>query len=79
MFERDGWRCRRCGGASRLECDYIIAQDQGGSAYELDNLQWPEIRRCNPLSSFPELRSKLLKERNEARRDSRLKARFLLS
>ena len=39
VFERDGWRCVRCGGASRLECDHIIAQDKGGSAYELDNLQ----------------------------------------
>ena len=39
---------------------------------------WPEIRRCNPLvavsSSF---RRKLLEERDAARLDSRLKARFL--
>ena len=39
---------------------------------------WPEIRRCNPLmSTFPESRAVLLEERDEARRDPRLKARFL--
>ena len=40
--------------------------------------RWPEIRRCNPLTAIsPEFRHKLLEERNEARHDSRLKARFL--
>ncbi len=40
--------------------------------------QWPEIRRCNPLMSmFPESRKVLLSERDKARRDTRLKARFL--
>ncbi len=40
--------------------------------------QWPEIRRVNPLSNIsPEFRARLLRERDEARRDSRLKARFL--
>ena len=40
--------------------------------------QWPEIRRCNPLTAVsPEFRAKLIEERDEARRDSRLKARFL--
>ena len=39
--------------------------------------KWPEIRRCNPLSTFSVLRKKLLEERDEARADSRLKARFL--
>ena len=40
--------------------------------------QWPEIRRCNPLTAIsPEFRKKLLEERDEARKDSRLKARFL--
>ena len=24
VFERDGWRCRRCGVASRLECDHVV-------------------------------------------------------
>ena len=40
--------------------------------------QWPEIRRCNPLmSKFAESRSVLLEERDEARADTRLKARFI--
>ena len=40
--------------------------------------KWPEIRRCNPLTAIsPEFRKKLLEERDAARRDPRLKARFL--
>ena len=40
--------------------------------------QWPEIRRCNPLVDVsPRFRKRLLEERDEARRDTRLKARFL--
>ena len=40
--------------------------------------KWPEIRRCNPLmAAFPESRKVLLDERDAARADSRLKARFL--
>ena len=39
---------------------------------------WGEIRRCNPLTAIsPEFRKRLLVERNAARLDSRLKARFL--
>ena len=40
--------------------------------------EWAEIRRCNPLmSKFPESKATLLEERDAARRDTRLKARFL--
>ena len=40
--------------------------------------KWPEIRRCNPLmAAFAESRATLLEERDAARKDSRLKARFL--
>ena len=40
--------------------------------------QWVEIRRCNPLVSIsPSFRATLLEERDKARRDTRLKARFL--
>ena len=39
---------------------------------------WQEIRRCNPLTAIsPEFRKKLLEERDAARADTRLKARFL--
>ena len=40
--------------------------------------KWTEIRRCNPLTAIDaNFRRKLLQERDEGRRDSRLKARFL--
>ena len=40
--------------------------------------QWPEIRRCNPLTNIsPTFRRKLLEERDAARADTRLKGRFL--
>ena len=40
--------------------------------------KWATISRCNPLIEIsPEFRKKLLSERDAARRDSRLKARFL--
>ena len=40
--------------------------------------QWPEIRRCNPLTAISaDFRRKLLQERDGARADTRLKARFL--
>ena len=39
---------------------------------------WPEIKRVNPLTAIsPDLRRKLLEERDQARGDSRLKARFM--
>ena len=39
---------------------------------------WAEIRRCNPLTAVSaDFRKKLLEERDAARADSRLKARFL--
>ena len=40
--------------------------------------QWPEIRRCNPLVEVSaDFRRKLLQERDDARGDTRLRARFL--
>ena len=39
--------------------------------------QWSEIRRCNPLVEVsPQFRATLLEERDKARRDPRLRARF---
>ena len=63
----------------------LVAGGTRGSVY-VQSLQgdperwdrWPEIRRCNPLSNIDaKFRRKLLEERDEARRDTRLKARFL--
>ena len=39
MLDRDGWRCRQCGRAGRLEVDHIVPLEDGGAAYDLDNLQ----------------------------------------
>ncbi len=63
----------------------LVNDGTGGSTYVQALIgdpdkweQWPEIRRCNPLTAVsPEFRKKLLAERDEARRDTRLKARFL--
>ena len=63
----------------------LIADGTHGSVY-VQSLQgdrerwdqWSEIRRCNPLTAIsPEFRRKLLDERDAARRDSRLRARFM--
>ena len=63
----------------------LIADGSHGSTYVMSLQgdrrkwdQWGEIRRCNPLmSTFAESRAVLLEERDKARRDTRLKARFL--
>ena len=63
----------------------LVADGTGGSTYvqalqgERERWdQWPEIRRCNPLTAVSaDFRRKLLSERDAARRDGRLKARFL--
>ena len=63
----------------------LISDGTGGSTFVMALRgnperwdQWPEIRRCNPLvSAFADSRKVLMEERAQARRDSRLKARFL--
>ena len=39
IFERDGYRCRQCGKAGRLECDHVTPLNAGGSAWDPANLQ----------------------------------------
>ena len=39
VFERDGYRCRSCGKAGRLECDHIKPLHLGGDVWALSNLQ----------------------------------------
>ena len=53
MFERDGWKCRRCARGGRLECDHIIPLDKGGAALDPDNLQ-TLCRHCHMLKSAHE-------------------------
>ena len=54
----------------------VYVQALQGDAETWDS--WQTIRKANPLTAIsPEFRAKLLEERDEARADSRLKARFL--
>ena len=39
VFERDGWRCRKCGRAGAPECDHVRPLRRGGDPYDLANLQ----------------------------------------
>ena len=39
IFERDGWRCLKCGGAGRLECHHVIPLEQGGAPYDPENAE----------------------------------------
>ena len=39
VLERDGWRCRKCGKAGRLEADHVKPLHRGGAPFDPDNLQ----------------------------------------
>ena len=39
VLERDGWRCRRCGKAGRLEVDHVVPVEAGGDPWDPSNLQ----------------------------------------
>ena len=41
VFNRDGWRCRRCGNVSRLEADHLtpLEDDEGQDPYAMDGIQ----------------------------------------
>jgi hypothetical protein len=45
VFERDGYRCRRCGGWRGLQTDHVVAESRGGPT-SLQNLQ-TLCQRCN--------------------------------
>lgn len=39
VFARDGYRCRQCGKAGRLECDHVVRLEDGGAPFDMANLQ----------------------------------------
>ena len=48
VFERDGFRCVRCGGAGRLECDHVVPleREPGQDPYDPDGCQ-TLCRQCH--------------------------------
>lgn len=55
VFDRDGWRCVRCGNAGRLECHHKVPMTAGGAALDLANLE-TLCRRCHVAESRRERR-----------------------
>ena len=53
VFERDGYRCRKCGSAGALEAHHVISLEDGGSEYDQDNILTTcrscHIRLHNPV------------------------------
>ena len=45
-FERDGYRCTRCGRPGALEADHVIPLEKGGAEYDLSNIA-TLCRRCH--------------------------------
>ena len=39
VLDRDGWRCRGCGRAGKMEVDHVVPLHKGGAPYALSNLQ----------------------------------------
>ena len=39
IFERDGFRCVRCGCAGRLECHHRVPLEEGGEPFEPGNAE----------------------------------------
>ena len=56
IFERDGWRCRECGKAARLEVDHVIPLHKGGTNLD-DNLQ-SLCRKCHRRKTWIEGKGK---------------------
>ena len=38
-FDRDGWRCRRCGAGGPLEAHHVTPIGAGGAVFDLANLE----------------------------------------
>ena len=70
----DGWYADMVADGSRGSTYVMALQCNNPDKWD----SWAEIRRCNPLTAISaDFRKKLIEERNAARLDSRLRARFL--
>ena len=54
VFDRDGWRCVRCGRAGRLDVDHIWRLEDGGEPYDPENLQPLCSRPCHAAKTAQE-------------------------
>lgn len=52
VFDRDGWRCVRCGGPGRLECHHVRPLHLGGAPFDLANLE-TVCRGCHIATHKP--------------------------
>ncbi len=57
VFDRDGWRCVRCGKAGGLECDHVtpLEREPGQNPYDPDGLQ-TLCRECHIAKTAAENR-----------------------
>ena len=60
VLERDGYRCRSCGCAGKLEVDHVVALADGGDTWASDNLQ-TLCRRCHIKKTANENRQRIPK------------------
>ena len=66
VLDRDGWRCRECGLAGRLEVDHVVPLDEGGDLYDPAGLQ-VLCRGCHILKTAGENRNPVPPEVQEWR------------
>lgn len=59
VFERDGWKCVKCGRMGALECDHIDPITSGGDWFDPDNLQ-SLCRGCHIAKSAGESRTRVI-------------------
>ena len=67
VFERDKYRCVRCGKAGRLECDHIKSMKWGGDPWDMENLQ-ALCRGCHIAKTQQENRENWLKRNPDSPR-----------
>lgn len=48
VLDRDGWRCKKCGRAGALEVHHKVSLDDGGSPFDVDNLE-AICRNCHVI------------------------------